>query len=70
MKFRDILNEISVEGKEKYEWTHGKKPRGNGTWMFDIDGKQFEHKGTYSEAEKAAKAEAKKTNAKRVKILT
>jgi hypothetical protein len=38
--------------------------------MFDIDGKRFEHRGTYSEAEKAAKVEAKKTNAKRVKILT
>jgi hypothetical protein len=45
-----------------YEFTHGRKPRGDGHWMFDVmfsDGsvpEQFATSGTYSKAKAAAMA--------------
>jgi len=49
---------------ENYEWTHGRKPRGDGHWAFEIklfmgDVLQFRVPGTYSEACKKVKAEAR-----------
>lgn len=62
-------NESSVEGEDNYSYTHGKKPSGHGNWVFskhrshDVrthsDEDKFEHRGTYSEAKKAAKKWAK-----------
>jgi len=47
----------------KYEWAHGRKPRGVGYWAFFFGGKKFEtfwHFGSYTEAKVAAVAEAKR----------
>jgi chitodextrinase len=41
-----------------YQWAHGKKPRGEGSWAFDVKGstakKTVFFKGTYTAAKKQA----------------
>jgi hypothetical protein len=39
--------------------SHGKQPRGFGSWAFNIHGEEFWHTGTFSEACAAAKAFAR-----------
>lgn len=53
-----------VEGANRYEFTHGKKPRGSGSWMFSkhpehdfgahSDDELFTHNGSFTEAKDAA----------------
>ena len=57
---------IEVRGKARYEWTHGKKPRGYGRWAFYLGddyqflGTPFFFTGTFTEACKQAKELAKR----------
>jgi len=63
---------------EKYEATHGRKPRGRGLWGFLIKGRSlsacyweevvFQH-GTLTEARKLAVAEAKATAGQVAEII-
>ena len=41
----------------KYEFCHGKKPRGSGFWAFNINGAVLRKIGPLSEAKKSVKAE-------------
>jgi len=45
----------------KYEWAHGKKPRGNGFWWFGNyeETWTFQFYGSYTDAKKAALNAAK-----------
>lgn len=43
----------------EYEFSHGKKPRGFGSWLFKIGYLIFEHRGNYGDAKKAAIAKAR-----------
>ena len=57
---------------EKYEWAHGKKPRGTGTWAFgnrDESVVWFEY-GSFTEAKRKAVANAdKKLGAQALYVL-
>lgn len=59
-----MITEVHINTRS-FEFAHGKKPRGVGSWAFgthprqDID-KLFWHNGPYSDAVKAAKEHAKK----------
>ena len=44
---------ISV-GTGRFELSHGRMPRGFGTWAFDIDGETVFFSGLYRDAKKAA----------------
>lgn len=64
---------VLIEGKDKYEFTHGRKPRGLGSWAFKI-GSNDEIFWTpvvlFSAACKLAKVEAKRQGAYSVEVLT
>lgn len=34
---------------------HGKQPRGTGLWFFQVEGTEFTHNGSYTEAKKACR---------------
>ena len=57
-----------------YEFAHGKKPRGYGSWAFtfgDDDADMWwAPASTYGDAVKAARAEAKKRNARDVTVMS
>jgi len=56
----------------EYEWSHGKQPRGYGYWAFSFPGTQadfFWFQGSYSDAKKAAKDEARRRNFAEVKVM-
>ena len=44
-----------------YEASHGRKPRGRGLWLFDIDGNEFLVYGTLTEAKKQCRQHIKET---------
>lgn len=48
----------------RYMAAHGKKPRGYGHWMFNIEGGIYEANGTYTEALKEAVRKFRATGAK------
>lgn len=56
----------------RYEFAHGKKPRGFGQWAFffhpqeDDSLQAFWHSGSYSDAKKAAQQEARRRNVQEV----
>lgn len=57
----------------QFEFAHGKKPRGNGTWAFFFDSRTdvetvFWHTGSFAEAKAAAMAEAARVGARRVSV--
>jgi len=58
MKFRDIteLNESVEIDHEKYMASHGKKAKGTGNWMFEVEGKKFSPGGSLSLTAAASKA--------------
>lgn len=63
---------MQIETRQ-YEFSHGKKPRGFGTWAFFFDGKRdadqaFWFSGSYGDAAAAARAEAGKRKAHRVEV--
>jgi hypothetical protein len=56
-----------------YVFAHGREPRGRGAWAFTFDyhrDELFWHRGTYTEAKRAAVAEARRRNASRVEVAT
>ena len=61
---------VRVEGKSEYEYTHGSKPRGQGNWAFNVGGETFTSKGTFSQAQSAAKKFARKKKVTSIKVLT
>lgn len=38
-----------------YLFTHGRAPRGRGTWLFEYEGYKFQHIGSYTEAKAACR---------------
>jgi hypothetical protein len=84
-----ILNEahlgeaVEVKGKDMYEFTHGRKPRGSGNWMFGIGPKSnhekdgqldfsqvHQHNGSYGDAVSSAKARARQLGHTEVHVLS
>ena len=60
--------------RSEYRWTHGKDPRGFGGWMFDIisnNGYVLREMatGTYGDALKVAKATARRTGGRIIRVL-
>jgi hypothetical protein len=53
---------VRIEGKERYKWTNGHYPRGNGLWLFKIGTEEKAFRGTYSEASKKAIQYTKKNH--------
>ena len=56
-----------------YEFAHGKKPRGFGSWAFTFDNDEtpwWAPTSTYGDAIKAARAEAAKRNARDVTVCS
>ena len=43
----------------RFQFSHGRGPRGRGFWMFELDGQTFEASGTFTEAKQAVIAQAK-----------
>ena len=54
----------------KYEAAHGKKPRGFGTWFFQIGDKEMPIVGTYSEAKKMACQMARQEKVTAIYVLS
>lgn len=63
---------IHVEGEDQYEFTWGHRPRGTGSWAFEIGGKTEFIPGllTYTEAKKAAAKIAEERGVSTIKVLT
>lgn len=76
-KIDQYLEEAVRIDTNEYQNSHGKTPKGRGSWIFAFDGeddtkdsdKWFTANGTYAEALKAAKAEGKKRGAKTIKVM-
>ncbi len=55
---------------EEYEFSHNRKPRGFGMWMFSINDKILGWTGTLTEAKNKARAKAKEIgNVYEIKVL-
>jgi hypothetical protein len=54
----------------EYEFSHGRKPRGFGSWAFEVKGDVYWCKSsqTYTDAKREAMAEARRVNAREVKV--
>ena len=63
--FESFLNEAVSVDASKYVRAHGKKPKGNGMWGFEIKGQEVFTPTAmdYTAAQKWAKEEGKKLNA-------
>lgn len=57
MKFKEYLNDAIRFETEKYMASHGKAPKGEGQWGFEVKGKTIWVKGmkSYSDAKKQMK---------------
>lgn len=53
----------------QYEFSHGKKPRGFGTWAFQITGQIFYATASYGEAKRQAAEKARAAGVSRVRVL-
>jgi len=55
----------------KFEFSHGRKPKGDGGWIFKIGSKEWAAPGRlmYGQAVKAAKAHAKKVGATQIEVM-
>jgi hypothetical protein len=56
----------------EYEFSHGRKPRGYGSWAFRFEGDIALHwyQGTYSEARSAARKAARKAGAASIEVCS
>jgi hypothetical protein len=69
----DSMIDVSTSA---YEFAHGKRPRGEGSWGFFFDGNRdvsaawWAPFGSYSQAKAAAVAEAKRRGAVRVEVAS
>jgi len=63
--FESFLYEAVSIDASKYVRVHGKQPKGNGQWGFEIKGQEVftPHSMSYADACKWAKEEAKRLNA-------
>jgi hypothetical protein len=54
----------------QFEFSHGKAPKGRGSWAFKLGARAelFWHNGTFTEARKAAKAEARRVGVHWVEV--
>ena len=69
------VEEPMMEGVEfntnKYLGAHGKKPKGNGKWVFDIGGEEFSPKSmNYTDAKKEAAKKAKEKGVTTVTVMS
>lgn len=63
------LMEIRVE-TDHYKFTHGKMPRGFGTWFFEIGKEKKSFSGKFADASKKAKDYAKEKGITSIKVMT
>ena len=71
-KIDKFLDEAIQVDTRSYQASHGKTPRGRGGWIFAFDPDEEKTKnfnGTYQEALKQAKAEAKKMGSDYIKVM-
>jgi hypothetical protein len=69
MKFM-TAKRVQVRGIENYIFTHGKAPRGQGNWAFQIGQVEEWFSGTFSAAVKQAKSVAAAVDEPIVTVLT
>lgn len=62
------MNQVSVTGEDYYRFANGVKPKGRGSWAFEIGDKTEFIYGSYSEAKKEAIKRAAKLGISRVKL--
>jgi len=68
----EIQNLLEVEvSTSKFEFSHGKKPKGDGGWIFKIGSEEWAAPGRlpYGKAVAAAKAYAKKKGAYSIEVM-
>lgn len=74
----EIQNLLEIESStkinvstRKFEFSHGKKPKGDGGWIFKIGSEEWEAPGrnTYGKAVTKAKAYAKKKGATEIEVM-
>ena len=60
-KIDNYLNETIRFETGKFEASHGRKPKGTGSWFFEVKGKQIEVKGmkSFEDAKKQMKKDYK-----------
>lgn len=63
------MSAVSVRGEDRYAFTIGHKPSGNGHWCFRIGDKEFWVTGYYMDAKKAAIREAARLGEYSVTVL-
>jgi hypothetical protein len=68
---------IQILGHDRYQWTHGHKPKGFGGWGFDLHGSHFNLEsvefwftGNFGDAKKAAVEAARRLGYYDITILT
>lgn len=64
------MSAVSVRGEDRYAFSIGHKPSGNGHWCFRIGDKEFWVTGYYTDAKKAAIREAARLGEYTVTVLT
>jgi len=67
--YLEMYEAITVDDSQWSYSNDGKKPKGDGNWAFDIDGKTVFIKGKYSQAKKNAMKSASAKNLYRIKLL-
>ena len=62
------MNQVSVTGEDYYRFANGVKPKGRGSWAFEIGDKTEFIYGSYSDAKKEAIKRAASLGISRVKL--
>lgn len=65
MKYTGVRTNIN-----QYYFAHGKKPRGTGTWIFEVAGTQVWVNKSYTEARKTAEMVARQKGVNVIKLLS
>lgn len=65
------IKEAIEVSTRKFEFSHGRKPKGDGGWIFKIGSEEWDAPGrlTYGKAVQAAKAYAKKKGATQIEVM-
>ncbi len=66
-----LFSEAIEVSTTEFEFSHGKKPKGDGGWIFKIGSEEWEAPGrlTYGKAVAKAKAYAKKKGATQIEVM-
>ena len=63
------IDEAIKVDTDQYKYSHGKNPKGEGNWAFDIGGETVFISGKYSDVVKDAKKQATKKKLFRIQVL-